>query len=91
MGRRDASNSNVSAVPRAHRQAARPDAADGADDPRQCAEGSRVMEAALGLLAVAAYVLGVAVLACAAVYFIAREAETIDEDAARERSRMDLL
>jgi hypothetical protein len=49
------------------------------------------MEAALGLLAVAAYVLGVAVLACAAVYCIAREAETIDEDAARERERMDLL
>lgn len=49
------------------------------------------MEVALGILAVALYVLGVAVLACAAVYFIAREAETLDEDAARERSRMDLL
>lgn len=49
------------------------------------------MEAALGILAVFVYVLGVAVLACVAVYCVARDVETLDEDAARERSRMDLL
>jgi NADH:ubiquinone oxidoreductase subunit 6 (subunit J) len=49
------------------------------------------MEALLGALAVIAYVVAVFVLAGAAVYFIARDVETLDEDARRERSRMDLL
>jgi hypothetical protein len=49
------------------------------------------MEAVLGAAAVIAYVLAVFALACAAVYFIARDAETLDEDAQCERTRMDLL
>jgi hypothetical protein len=49
------------------------------------------MEALFGLAAVAVYVLGVFALGCAAVYFIARDVETLDEDAQRERTRMDLL
>lgn len=49
------------------------------------------MEALRAVAALIAYVVGVFALACAAVYFIARDVETLDEDAQRERTRMDLL
>ena len=48
-------------------------------------------DALLAALAVVGYVGAVIVLACAALYLIARDMDVLDEDAARERSRMDLL